>query len=259
MPGSVQSIERAAAVLRLLAVGTGRLGCVEVATSLDLAKGTAHGILRTLQEVGFVEQDRATGKYQLGAGLQSLTVPRLDPNVLRSLALNWADSLAARSGHTVRLGVLAQGEVLVAHHGFRPDDTLQAMEHGSRRPAHACALGKVLLAYDPSATALLRLTPLTSYTPRTLVEPRALAQELASVRRDGWALSAEELEMGTAGLAAPVRDRGGLTVAAIGITGPVEQLCDGARAARPALVALVEDAARAVSRELAPASSRPPA
>ena len=50
MPGSVQSIERAAAVLRLLAVGTGRLGCVEVATSLDLAKGTAHGILRTLQE-----------------------------------------------------------------------------------------------------------------------------------------------------------------------------------------------------------------
>ena len=72
MPGSVQSIERAAAVLRLLAVGTGRLGCVEVATSLDLAKGTAHGILRTLKEVGFVEQDRATGKYQLGAGLQSL-------------------------------------------------------------------------------------------------------------------------------------------------------------------------------------------
>ena len=54
MPGSVQSIERAAAVLRLLAVGTGRLGCVEVANALDLAKGTAHGILRTLQEVGFV-------------------------------------------------------------------------------------------------------------------------------------------------------------------------------------------------------------
>ena len=123
MPGSVQSIERAAAVLRLLAVGTGRLGCVEVATSLDLAKGTAHGILRTLQEVGFVEQDRATGKYQLGAGLQLLTAPRLDPHVLRSLALNWADTLAARSGHAVRLGVLAHGEVLVAHHGFRPDDT----------------------------------------------------------------------------------------------------------------------------------------
>ena len=251
MPGSVQSIERAAAVLRLLAVGTGRLGCVEVATSLDLAKGTAHGILRTLQEVGFVEQDRVTGKYQLGPGLQSLTAPRLDPNVLRSLALNWADTLAARSGQAVRLGVLAQGEVLVAHHGFRPDDTAQEMETGSRRPAHACALGKVLLAYDPSAAALLRLQPLTEYTPRTTTSARGLALELARVRRDGWAVSAEELSMGVAGLAAPVRDRGGLTVAAIGITGPLEEVCDGSRAPRPALVHLVQDAARAICRELA--------
>ena len=84
----MQSIERAAAVLRLLAGGTGRLGCVEVANSLGLTKGTAHGILRTLQEVGFVEQDRPTGTYLLGAGLLALTVPRLDPNELRSLALN---------------------------------------------------------------------------------------------------------------------------------------------------------------------------
>jgi len=251
VPGSVQSIERAAAVLRLLAVGTGRLGCVEVATSLDLAKGTAHGILRTLQEVGFVEQDRATGKYQLGQGLQSLTTPRLDPHVLRSLALNWADTLAARSGQAVRLGVLARGEVLVAHHGFRPDDTPQEMETGRHRPAHACALGKVLLAYDPSAAALLRLQPLVAYTPRTITSSRALSVQLAQVRRDGWALSAEELQMGTAGLAAPVRDRGGLTVAAIGISGPVEQLCDASRAPRPTLVHLVQDAARATSRELA--------
>ena len=125
------------------------------------------------------------------------------------------------------------------------------METGQRRPAHACALGKVLLAYDPSAAALLRLQPLVAYTPRTVTSSRALALELAHVRREGWALSAEELQMGTAGLAAPVRDRGGLTVAAIGVTGPVEQLCDGSRAARPALVHLVQDAARAISRELA--------
>ena len=141
MPGSVQSIERAAAVLRLLAGGTGRLGCGEVANSLGLAKGTAHGILRTLQEVGFAEQDRPTGKYLLGAGLLALTVPRLDPNELRSLALNWMDSLAARSGETVRLGVLDRGSVLVAHHGFRPDDSPQVRcwSARSRRDHRACA------------------------------------------------------------------------------------------------------------------------
>jgi len=57
VPGSVQSIERAAAILRLLANSSGRLGIGEISRSLDLAKGTTHGILRTLQAVGFIEQD----------------------------------------------------------------------------------------------------------------------------------------------------------------------------------------------------------
>ncbi len=251
MPGSVQSIERAAAVLRLLAGGTGRLGCVEVANSLGLAKGTAHGILRTLQEVGFVEQDRPTGKYLLGAGLLALSVPRLDPNELRSLALNWTDSLAARSGETVRLGVLDRGAVLVAHHGFRPDDSPQVLEVGARRPAHACAMGKVLLAYDATAAALATGRPLPAYTPRTVCTPRALTEALGQVRRAGWAVEAEERAMDEAGLACPVRDRGGLTVAAVGITGSLERVCDASRAPRPALLALVQDAARAIERELA--------
>ena len=62
MPGQVQSIARAAAILRLLASSSGRLGIGEIARSLDLAKGTAHGIVRTLQDVGFVEQDKTSGK-----------------------------------------------------------------------------------------------------------------------------------------------------------------------------------------------------
>lgn len=245
----MQSIERAAAVLRLLSAGRGRLGCVEVAHSLGLAKGTAHGILRTLQEVGFVDQDD-TGKYLLGAGLLDLQPHHVDANRLRSLALNWTDSLAARSGATVRLGVLDAGAVLVVHHGFRPDDPAETLEVGARRPAHACALGKVLLAYDAGAAAAARRAPLTTYTRRTLATPSALGAALSDVRRQGWALEAEELEMGTAGLAAPVRYPGGLTVAAVGITGDLDTICDGHRTPRPALVALVQDTARAVSREL---------
>ncbi|HEU0100698.1 MAG TPA: IclR family transcriptional regulator [Mycobacteriales bacterium] len=254
MPGSVQSIERAAAVLRLLSGGAGRLGCVEVANSLGLAKGTAHGILRTLQEVGFVEQDRPSGKYLLGAGLLELTAWHLDPNELRSLALNWTDTLAARSGEAVRLGVLDGPAVLVVHHGFRPDDTEQSLDVGSHRPAHACALGKVLLAYDAGAAALALRGVLPAYTPLTCATPHRLSAALAKVRAQGWAFEAQEREMGEAGIAAPVRDRGGLTVAAVGITGAVDDLCDSDGAPRPALLALVQSAARAISRELAPGS-----
>ena len=107
MPGPVQSIERAAAILRLLARGSGRLGVGEIATSLGLAKGTTHGILRTLQRVGFVEQDQSSGKYQLGATLLHLGTSYLDVNELRSRAINWADALASRSGEAVRIGTPA--------------------------------------------------------------------------------------------------------------------------------------------------------
>ena len=68
MPGSIQSIERAAAMLRLLG-STGRaLGINEIAAALDLPRPTAHGIVRTLREVGFVEQD-ASARYLLGSAL----------------------------------------------------------------------------------------------------------------------------------------------------------------------------------------------
>lgn len=250
MPGRVQSIARAAAILRLLASSSGRLGVGEIGRSLDLPKGTAHGILRTLRDVGFVEQDHTSGKYQLGAALLHLGTSYLDVNDLRSRSINWADPRAARSGEAVRIGTLLEGKVLVVHHVFRPDDTLQTLDVGSLLPPHATALGKVLLAYDAGhATATLD-RGLEPYTRRTIVDAREMTRELAAVRDDGWAADTEEMTVGEAGIAAPIRGYGGLVVGAIGITGPVERICDSRRRARPNLVGHVRDAARAVSRDL---------
>src|SRR5205085_5296130 len=177
VPGSVQSIERAAAMLRLLASSPGRLGIVEIARSLDLAKGTAHGIVRTLQHVGFVEQD-GSGKYQLGAALLHLGTSYLDVNELRSRSINWADPLAARSGQAVRIGTILEGKVLVVHHVFRPDDTLQTLDVGTLLPLHATALGKVLLAYDATLVSSFvssqRGGEPEAYTRRTLVAQTAI-------------------------------------------------------------------------------------
>jgi DNA-binding IclR family transcriptional regulator len=250
MPGPIQSIERAAAILRLLAGGSGRLGVGEIADSLGLARGTAHGILRTLQGVGFVEQDDATGKYQLGARLLHLGTSYLDVNELRSQAINWADSLAARSGEAVRLGTLLEGKVLVVHHVFRPDDTPQTLDVGALLPLHATALGKVLLAYDASAAAALGRSPLEPYTRRTVTSARVLSRALAEVRDNGWAAEAEEMTIGEASVAAPIRGYGGLVVGAMGISGAASRVCDSRRQPKPAVVTYVRDAARAVSRDL---------
>ncbi|MEU7409878.1 IclR family transcriptional regulator [Streptomyces sp. NPDC042638] len=246
MAGPVQSIERAAAILRLLAGGPRRLGLGEVAASLGLAKGTAHGILRTLQHVDFVEQDAATGKYQLGAALLHLGTSYLDVNELRSRSLNWADALAARSGESVRLGTPLEGQVLIVHHVFRPDDTFQTLDVGALLPLHASSLGKVLLAYGTAAVE----PELEAYTRHTLVEPAQLARALTAVREVGWAAEIQEMSMGEAGIAAPIRGHGGLVVGAIGLSGPVERISDSQNHPRAGLVSLIREAARAISRDL---------
>jgi DNA-binding IclR family transcriptional regulator len=247
MPGLIQSIERSSAVLRLLAAGPGRLRVKEIADALSLPKSTAQSILRTLTHIGFAEQDPRTARYRLGRALLDLGSTGLDANELRARALNWADTLASRSAEEVHVGALHDGGVLIVHHVFRPDDSVQSMDTGHVVPSHATAIGKVLLAYRASAA---EDAVLTAYTRRTVTARQALTRALAEIRGQGWALSVEEWQPGRAGLAAPLRTFGGLVVGAIGISGPVERLCDTRRQARPALVGHVAAAARAISRDL---------
>jgi DNA-binding IclR family transcriptional regulator len=248
VPGNIQSIERAAAILRLLS-GHRRLGVVDLAGELGLSKGTVHGLLRTLQHVGFVEQDPETGKYQLGAALLHMGSSYLDGNELRTRALNWSDSLAARTQESVRIGTLHEAQVLIVHHVFRPDDSLQTLDVGSLLPAHATALGKVLLAHHPYVLADLAQDGLAAFTDATICDVGRLERELVRVRERGWAADIGELNPAQVSLAAPIMDRSGLSVGAMGIFGPPERLLV-ARQPRGELLAYVREAARAVSREL---------
>lgn len=238
-------------MLRLLARRSAPLGVGEIATSLGLAKGTAHGILRTLHEVGFVEQENANGKYRLGATLLHLGASYLDVNELRSRAMNWADALAGRSGEAVHIATPAEGGVLVVHHVFRPDDTVQSLEIGTVLPAHATALGKVLLAHDKGLVLSLRQAEPTAFTRRTLTGTRELDRELAGIRESGWAAEVEEFAPGQAAIAAPVRSPGGLVVGAVGVSGPLEHICGARSGPRPGLVQQVRDTATAITRALA--------
>ncbi|HTK63388.1 MAG TPA: IclR family transcriptional regulator [Pseudonocardia sp.] len=249
MPGPIQSLTRAAAILRLLAGGDRRIGLSDVASSLGLAKGTAHGILRTLQQEGFVEQDVASGKYQLGAELLRLGNSYLDVHELRARALVWTDDLARSSGEAVYLGVLHQQGVLIVHHVFRPDDSRQVLEVGAMHPLHSTALGKALAAYDPVAHSQVADMDRAVLTPRTITGAADFERVLEFVRARGWAADLEETWDGVASVAAPIHDRRRIPVGAVAVTGAVERMCvDGDFRGR--LVASVRDCARAVSRDL---------
>ncbi|MFF3327080.1 IclR family transcriptional regulator [Streptomyces sp. NPDC002889] len=249
MAKNIQSLERAAAMLRLLAGGERRLGLSDIASSLDLAKGTAHGILRTLQAEGFVEQDPASGRYQLGAELLRLGNSYLDVHELRARALVWTDDLARSSGESVHLGVLHQHGVLIVHHVFRPDDSRQVLEVGAMQPLHSTALGKVLVAFDPVAHTEALEVDRREFTPRTVTDLTEFESLLDHTRARGWAADVEETWDGVAAVAAPIHDRRRMPVGAVAITGAVERVCDG-QELRSELVAAVRDCARAVSRDL---------
>lgn len=249
MSGTVQSVERAAALLQLLGSENEPLALSQIVNSLGLAKGTAHGLLRTLQHVGFVEQDPETGRYRVGAGLLQLGATSLDLNELKAKALNWADALAARSGESVRIGAFRSGSVVVAHHVFRPGGTRQRIEAGTTVPLHAHALGKVLLAFDPAAARSVAGVTLESHTFRTITARGALMAELAEIRDHGFAADVGETHSGQAGIAAPIRDRGGYVVASVGVSGTIERICDGRSRPHERLVSLVVGTGRAISRE----------
>lgn len=250
VPATVQSVERAAAMLRLLADENEPIGLAQIAAVLGLAKGTAHGLLRTLQDVGFIEQTYPTGPYRVAPEIFRLGWTRLDLNELRSKALNWTDALAARTGETAKVVAFQHGQAVIAHHVFRADRSDQTLLTGTALPLHATALGKVLLAFDPGAARSVVGKDLPGYTFRTIVDRVALQRELAVIRDQGWAAEVEESAADVSAVAAPIRDGGGYVVAAVGIEGETGRMCDDRSRPRAALVALVTRAGRSISREL---------
>jgi DNA-binding IclR family transcriptional regulator len=244
----IQSVDRAARILKALAGGPGRLGVSELSGRLGLAKGTVHGLLRTLQDHGLVEQHADSDKYQLGPELLKLSNRYLDLSELRARSLAWSELLAERAQEAVRVAVPHENGVMVVHHVFRPDATLQILEVGSLLPLHATALGKAVLAYldDPSTEAALEDLP--RLTGHTHVQPTALKREFATIRERGYALEREEAVLGEVGVAAPIFDRRSEPVGAIGVAGPRERVLRRGR--EQVVSAAVIEAARAISRDL---------
>jgi DNA-binding IclR family transcriptional regulator len=237
----IQSVQRAAQILAVLGSGTPRLGVTEIADRVGLAKPTVHGLLRTLEAHELVVQDPDTGKYSLGPGVLQLGNAYLDG----SRSLRWAESLAERAGEAVWVATLSGSRVIVLHHVFRPDNTVQILEVGAAIPWHACALGHAIVAFLPEAQRARALTgELAPLTGRTKTTKTALNRALGQVRQRGYAVEDQE----ATGIAAPIMSRDGVVAGAMGVVGAADRLL--VPGTRDELVRAVGEAARAVSRDL---------
>jgi DNA-binding IclR family transcriptional regulator len=244
----IQSVHRAALILKELG-SSPRLGVTELGERLGLAKATVFGLLRALEVEQLVERDHEAGKYRLGPAMLQLGNAFLDNHELRARSLLWAESLASRVGEAVRVGVLNGRRVLIVHHVFRPDNSVQILEVGASIPWHACALGKAMAAYlEAEQRSELLDEDLARLTGKTVCDPAALDRELDQVARRGVAFEDQEAIVGEAEIAATVFDHGGAPVGAIGVAGPVERLLSDGPS--PHVVAAVRETARSLSREM---------
>ncbi|WP_433175513.1 IclR family transcriptional regulator [Actinoallomurus sp. CA-150999] len=245
----IQSVQRAAQILRELAATGPRLGVTELAERIGVAKPTAHALLRTLETEGLVVQDPESSKYALGPGLVRLGNAYLDGHELRTRSMIWADALATRVNEAIWVGVLTGDHVLVVHHVFRPEGAVQILEVGATIPWNTCALGKAIVAFGPEATETELLgSELGVLTGASVSDPEALAEQLTVARSVGYTIEDQESALGDAGVAAPVFARSGDVAGAIGVVGPVERLLSESR--REEIAVAVRETGRNLSREL---------
>jgi len=250
----IQALDRALQVLLLFQQEKRELGVTEIAAKLGYYKSTVYRVLSTLERRGFVQQNELTGKYWLGFRLYALGMLANQYMGLRDLARPWLRELGERYQETVHLAVLNDNkengpEIIVIDKIETKHRLSLTPPVGSSSPAHCSGVGKVLLAYaDPSwLCRVLGQAPLTKFTENTITDPGELEQELARIRRAGYALDNEEIEVGLRCVAAPIFAPSGTVVAAISVSGPTSRMTDERL---PELIASVMETARAISDRL---------
>lgn len=227
---TVQSVDRAVTVLEILA-RRGDCGVTDIALELGVHKSTAFRLVASLEAHGLVEQTVQRGKYRLGVGvirLAGATSARLDV-VQEARAV--CRRLAADTGETVNVAVLSDRSALSLDQVAGTSALQPHIWAGQRVPLHATSTGKVLLAALDGAALEHVLDTLTGYTEATITSPQRLHEELERVRREGYAVAVDELQLGLTAVAAPIRNPHGDVIASLSVSGPTfrltgERLCD---------------------------------
>lgn len=247
-PYHLASLHRGLEVVDCFA-SQGSWSLAELAQHLRQNKATLFRVLHTLEQFGYVAKDAATGRYGPGLRLHTLGAAAVQHQALRWQALPPLQDLAEATGETVHVGILHDGVVVTVQvvegtHAVRMHSSV-----GKRSPAHASALGKVLLAHLPDAEveALLARHGMQRFTPNTITTPAALREALHRVRQDGYAPDEEEIEAGLRCLAAPITDHAGRSSAALAISAPASRMTPAAVAA---LLPQVKATAARISRML---------
>ena len=222
-PQGAQAALRAVRLLKLFSNERPDMSLAELSRASGLNKTTTHRLLRALQSEALIDRNPATSTYSLGTGLMALGVQALASSDLRRRVRPVLRSLARDSGETATLEVPFEDSMLILDEVAGSHVLGSAGNIGTRWPIHATSTGKVWLAFDDSGIERLglQLKPLTA---NTVVLKDEFQPQLAEIRRRGYAITIDELEVGFTAVATIIRGVLGDVQGALSIGGPTQRL-----------------------------------
>jgi DNA-binding IclR family transcriptional regulator len=216
---NVNSVVRSAQILECLSMGISRIS--DIADKLGLSRSSAHRLLKTLESVGFVQQDPLTRRYLLGPLVARLA---LSPGITHENLLVCASEELARLQHVTQESVALTIRIGLGRVHLEEFPSSQRLSYkvgkGFRAALYAGAAGKILLSEmsDDEAERILASSRLVKVGPNTITDEKLLRQELEKIRSQGYATSFGEVTAGAASIAIPVR--GYICAVALCVFGP---------------------------------------
>jgi IclR family transcriptional regulator, pca regulon regulatory protein len=215
----VQSLARGLGVITSFSAQSPRQTLSEVAVATGLTRAGARRALLTLQTLGYVTSD---GKYfSLTPKILDLGYAYLSSMPVWNLAEGVMERLSYEVDESCSVGVLDGADVIYVLRLPTRKVMSISLGVGSRLPAYATSMGRMLLAEysDEEVLQQLSATVLRAFTAKTLTDPQELLKRVQVARKSQWTIVDQELEEGLISMAAPIRDRTGRAVGALNISG----------------------------------------
>ena len=216
----VQSVARALEILECFDESTEILGISEIAERMNLSKSTVFGLVNTLLNKGYLEQDVVDKRYKLGIRLFELGhLYSLRLNIITE-AMPYCEKLSKKYNATVHIGTRYANEIIYIAKVDRPDSFVIFSQVGKRAPLYCTGVGKGILAFldEHEIKDYANQTKYIKYTDHTISNANDLIKELDKIRKIGYSTDNEEIVPGLRCVSAPIFDRNKKPIAAISVS-----------------------------------------
>lgn len=243
---SVQSVERAFAILECLAAGTTKV--TEIGERIGLPKSTVSRLLSTMVGIEVVEQASGAADYMLGKGFFALASSGVFDASILAIAKPYLMDLASGVGESAALAIRENFDVLYLYDGATDAEIRMRDWTGERAPMHLVPSGLVMLAHcEDDFVEEYLARPLAYSTSDSVNDPEAVGDRIVAIRDQGFAFLQGEFVDEVASMAAPIKDSSGGVIASVCVHGPRFRFPDGDP---EAAIGELMETARKISRQL---------